>query len=115
MYHDCVNISRIVVSAELTCDDGVVEEISGVEEGSSVKETNLSNQPSVQTIIPALLEPDSPDMRSFMNCTLLSNMQTNKSLTCLYPSRESQSTTIASKKVASNKMTDIISDLTTTV
>ena len=88
MYNHCVNISRIVVSAELTCDDGVEEEISGVEEGSSVKKTNLSNQPSVQTIIPALLESNSPDTRSFTNCTLLSNLQANKSLTCLCPSRE---------------------------
>jgi hypothetical protein len=38
MYRHCINISRIVVSAELTCDDGLWRKVAGVvEEGSSVK------------------------------------------------------------------------------
>lgn len=59
VYHHCVNISRIVVSAELTCDDGLWRKVAGWEKEARLKRpiSQISRACKLSCRSEALLEP----------------------------------------------------------
>jgi hypothetical protein len=97
MYQHCIKISRPVVSAELTCDDGLWRKVAGwwKKEARLKRSTSqISRAYKPSFISTSRARSAKHKSMSFVNCTLLSNLRNGKYLSSRHPERKSQLTTV---------------------